>query len=156
MMEHIGASSIAAPVCFAISLGSVWRDGQVTNTLFLNTHSIWNVDGGYEHVQHVHYRDNMYVFEGPSPEYGPQKYNQTSIELRGDFNQKHTLDIVRHSLDCCCCCIAAILSFSWKRAKEKKTASTCLPSCSTWLHSSIGFRHQMIPLVLGTKSGSND
>ena len=51
--------------------------------------SIWNVDGGYEHVQHVHYNDNTYVFFGPSPEYGPQKYNQTSIELRGDFNPKH-------------------------------------------------------------------
>eukprot|EP01043_Picozoa_sp_COSAG02_P112043 COSAG02_NODE_48225_length_335_cov_0.872881_1_plen_47_part_10 len=47
------------------------------------------MDGGYEHVQHVHYNDNTYVFFGPSPEYGPQKYNQTSIELRGDFNQKH-------------------------------------------------------------------
>ena len=34
----------------------------VTNTLFLNSHSIWNVDGGYDHVQNVHYRDNMCEF----------------------------------------------------------------------------------------------
>jgi hypothetical protein len=38
------------------------------------------------------------VFFGPSPEYGPQKYNQTSIELRCAggcaYNPKHVLDVV--------------------------------------------------------------
>lgn len=66
----------------------------VTNTLFLNSHSIWNTDSGSVHVSHIHYRDNMYVFYGPDPHYGPQKYNQTSIELRGDFNAVHTSDVI--------------------------------------------------------------
>jgi hypothetical protein len=34
----------------------------VANTLFLNSHSIWNVNDGYNHVQNVHYRDNMCKF----------------------------------------------------------------------------------------------
>jgi hypothetical protein len=38
----------------------------VTNTLFLNSHSIWNVDGGYDHVQNVHYRDNMCELRQPA------------------------------------------------------------------------------------------
>jgi hypothetical protein len=132
------------PVCFAISLGSVWRDGQVTNTLFLNTHSIWNVDGGYEHVQHVHYRDNMYVFEGPSPEYGPQKYNQTSIELRGDFNLLIVAAVALQRF-------FLLAGSERKKSKQHQRAYPRVESLCL-----LYFVAQLVPLVLGTKSGSND
>lgn len=61
----------------------------VEDSLFLNTHAVWNVDGGYDNVQNIRFRDNMYCFDST-----PQKYNKTNIQLNGDFNKVHTSNIV--------------------------------------------------------------